>query len=56
MANTPITLKSKSGLATRLANEVLTQKVSSEEGLAILTAYLVRQGTITEFALPTATE
>ena len=50
-----ITLQGQATLATRLKSEVLPQKISAEEGLAILVAYLVRQGTITEITLPPAT-
>ena len=55
-SSTPIILMSRDGLATRLKNEVLTGKASGEEGNQIILAYLVRAGTITEFALPTPTE
>lgn len=51
-----IVVKSRAGLADLLKEGVLTQKMSAEEGLAILVAYLVREGTITEISLPTPTE
>ncbi len=53
---TSVILKSRAGLATQLQNDVLTGRIDATEALKILVAYLVREGTITEFALPTPTE
>lgn len=51
-----VILKSRAGLATQLQNDVLVGRIDANEALKILVAYLVRAGTITEFALPTPIE